>query len=158
MKTLLKNSSMPHVLYSKVLEAPADQVWALVRTFDALPQWMPFIAACDLKDGARPDQVGAVRVITRADGAVVEETLLELSDRHQRIGFTISKGDVPMRNTYATITVHEVTADGRAYVEWQAQFDVEGDPDPIAAWVVNEFYRPCLEELERVVKTAQQAR
>ncbi len=76
---------MPHVIYSKVIDAPVDRVWALVRDFGALDKWFPFVSHCELKDGARPDQVGAVRVSTVAEGALIEETLLELSDRDRRI-------------------------------------------------------------------------
>lgn len=143
---------MPQAHYSKVLAVPADQVWDLLRDFSALPRWMSFLASCELKDGARPDQVGAVLVITRQDGQVVEETLRELSDHTRRLGFAITKGGAPLRDAYATITVHPVVADGSAYVEWTSTFDADGDAAPLVAWVRDEFMRPCLDELERVLR------
>ena len=145
---------MSQAHYSKVVAVPAHHVWALLRDFSALPRWMPFLASCHLRDNARPDQVGAVRVITRKDGQVVEETLRELSDRHQFLSFDITKGEVPMQSARATIRVHPVLADDSTYVEWTSTFDVAGDADPIIAWVREEFMRPCLEELERVLRQA----
>lgn len=143
---------MPQVQYSKVIDAPAAQVWALVRDFGALDKWFPFVEKCRLKDGARPDQVGAVRVNTVAEGALIEETLVELSDRDRRIVYAVTKGDVPTLDFSATLTIHEVLADGRAYADWTARFDVAGDPAPVVHWVRHDIFQVCLDELERVVQ------
>ena len=143
---------MPYVQYSKVIEAPAAQVWALVRDFGALDRWFPFVSHCELKNGATTAQVGAVRVNTVAEGALIEETLLELSDRDRRIVYALTKGDVPTQNYSATLTIHEVQADGRTYADWTANFDVSGDPAPVVEWVRHDVFQVCLEELERVVR------
>lgn len=143
---------MPHVTYSKVIDAPADQVWAVVRDFGGLDKWFPFVSHCELKDDARPDQVGAVRINTVADGALIEETLLELSDRDRRIVYALTKGDVPTLDFSATLTIHEVIADGRTYANWSARFDVNGDPAPVIDWVRTGIFQRCLDELERVVQ------
>ncbi len=143
---------MPTVQFSKVLEAPATQVWALVRDFEALATWFPFITHCELKDPVVAAQVGAVRVNTTVEGALIEETLLELSDRDRRIVYAVTKGDVPTLDYQATLTIHEVKADGRAYADWTARFDVAGDPAPVVEWVRTEIFQTCLEELERVAR------
>lgn len=148
---------MPTVQFSKVLEAPASQVWTLVRDFGALDQWFPFIAHCELKDHAVAGQVGAVRVNTNENGAIIEETLLDLSDRDRRIVYAATKGDVPTLDYSSTLTIHEVTADGRAYADWTAHFDVDGDPAPVAEWVRHDIFQTCLEELERVAQQRQPA-
>ena len=143
---------MPHVQYSKVIDAPAAQVWAVVRDFGALDRWFPFVSHCELKDGAAADQVGAVRINTVAEGALIEETLLELSDRDRRIVYALTKGDVPTQDYSATLTLHEVQADGRTYADWTARFDVRGDPAPVVEWVRHDIFATCLDELERVVQ------
>ncbi|AMJ66021.1 hypothetical protein [Hymenobacter sp. PAMC 26628] len=55
---------MPYVQYGKLLDAPAAKVWARVRPVvcHIVRRGIPGFIACELKDGARPDQVGAVRV------------------------------------------------------------------------------------------------
>lgn len=147
---------MPHVLYSKVIDAPVDRVWALVRDFGALDKWFPFVDKCRLKDGAAPDQVGAVRENTVAEGALIEETLVELSDRDRRIVYAVTKGDVPTLDYSSTLTIHKVEADGRAYAEWTASFDVSGDPAPVVKWVRDDIFRACLDRLEQVAQRSAQ--
>jgi len=60
-----------------------------------------------------------------------------------------------MQNARATIRVYPVIADGSTYVEWTSTFDVAGDASPVIAWVREEFMRPCLDELERVLRQDQ---
>lgn len=143
---------MPNVQYSKVIDAPADQVWTLVRNFGALDTWFPFVSHCELKDHAMAGQVGAVRINTVAEGALIEETLLELSDRDRRIVYALTKGDVPTIDYQSTLTIYEVLADNRTFAQWTARFDVNGEAAPVADWVRNDIFQICLDELERVVQ------
>ncbi len=142
---------MTHVPYGKVIDASADKLWAKVLDFGGLDTWFPFVSRCELKDGALPGQVGAVRTNTVADGALIEETLLELPDRDRRILYGLTKGDVPTIDYSSTRTVHRVAANDRAYVEWSASFDVAGEIAPVADWVRDGIFKTCLEELERVL-------
>ena len=143
---------MAHVRYSRVIAAPIADVWAIVRDFGALDVWFPFISQCRLKDEATAGQVGAVRVNTTTDGAVIEETLLALSDRDHRIVYSVTKGDVPTKDYSATLALHEVTADGRTYADWSADFDVAGEIEPVASWVHHDIFAACLTELEHVAQ------
>ena len=143
---------MAHVRYSRVIDAPIADVWAIVRDFGTLDSWFPFVSQCRLKDEATAGQVGAVRVNTTTDGAVIEETLLELSDRDHRIVYSVTKGDVPTKDYSATLALHEVTADGRTYADWSADFDVAGEIEPVASWVRQDIFATCLTELEQVAK------
>ena len=145
---------MPQVKYSKVIDAPVADVWAIVRQFDAIDTWFPFVSHCELKRGAAADQVGAVRANTVAGGAVIEETLVELSDRDRRIAYALTRGDVPTIDYSASLTIHDVTDDRRAFAEWTASFDVAGDAAPVAEWVRTGIFKACLDELERVAKTS----
>lgn len=88
---------MAYVYYSKVIDAPADKVWSIVRDFGALPVWFPFVESSTLHDG-EPDRVGVVRSNTVSGGNVIDEKLLELSDRDRRIVYAIVGGDVPTQN------------------------------------------------------------
>ena len=90
---------MPDVSTSSVVPADAETVWRVVRDFDGLPTWHPAISASELEDGARTDQVGAVRHLTLGDGGAVRERLVALdtanggsrtpsSNRRSRCGTT----------------------------------------------------------------------
>ena len=45
---------MPEVVVSSVLPAPADRVWAAIRVFDAVADWLPFVASSPIEDGGDP--------------------------------------------------------------------------------------------------------
>ena len=49
------------------INAPADQVWAIVGNFGDLGRWHPAIAKTDITSG-KAAEVGATRVLTLQDG------------------------------------------------------------------------------------------
>ena len=52
---------MAYVYYSKLLDIPADKIWDIVRDFEALPKWFPFVEKSVLSNGGAPRQVGIIR-------------------------------------------------------------------------------------------------
>jgi hypothetical protein len=68
------------VYVSSVIDAPADQVWGVIRDFNGLPKWTPFVADSRIEGGMAPDAVGCVRNFRLKDGGVIREQLLTLSD------------------------------------------------------------------------------
>ena len=75
-----------------------------------------------------------------------------VSDRDRRIVYAVISGDVPTKDYSGTLTVHEVTADDRSFVEWSAYFDVDGELAPVAEWVRTGIFQTCLDELEKLLK------
>lgn len=142
---------MVYVYYSKVLDIPADKDWDIVRDFGALPKWFPFVEKSVLSNDGALGQVGTIRANTVAEGKIVEEQLLKLSDRDRRIVYAVISKDVLTKDYSATLTVHEVTADAQAFVEWSASFDVHGEIAPVAERVCTGIFQTCLEELERLL-------
>ena len=142
---------MAYVYYSRIISASADKVWNIVRDFGALPKWFPFVEKSVISNGSAPGQVGSIRANTVADGKIIEEQLLELSDRDRRIVYAVISGDVPTKDYSATLTIHEVTADARSFVEWSAQFDVDRDLESVSEWVRTGIFQTCLNELERIL-------
>ena len=69
---------MPRILVSSVVNAPADKVWAVIRRFDAVVEWLPFVKSSPIEDGGDPTRVGCVRVLTQTDGEVFREVLVAL--------------------------------------------------------------------------------
>ena len=118
---------MPDVSTSTVVPADADTVWPIVRDFDGLPRWHPAITASELEGGAHPDQVGAVRRLTLADGGAVRERLVALDDRERRLTYAILDSPFPVRDYRSTIRVLPVTASGECVVTWSVLFDCDLD-------------------------------
>lgn len=140
---------MARAYFSKVLDVPVAHVWRIVRDFGAVAAWFPSLKHSEVLGGG-PSEVGAVRVVTALDDSVVQEQLLELSDIHRRVVYTVVEGDVPMKNYRAVLTLHEIVADpARCFAEWSGQFDVDGDADPVIRFLLS-FFESCLDELARV--------
>ncbi|WP_243793496.1 SRPBCC family protein [Saccharopolyspora gloriosae] len=110
---------------SAVVPATADQVWALVRDFNGLPQWHPAIKTSEIEAGASPAEVGATRRLTLADGGVVRERLVALDDTARAYTYEITEGPFPVRSYRSTIRVLPITATGQSFVEWYSDYDTD---------------------------------
>jgi hypothetical protein len=114
---------LARVFVSTVVDAPAAQVWALVRDFNGLPQWAPFVAESRIEQNAKSDQVGCVRNFRLRDGGTVRERLLALSDYDFAVSYAILDSPMAVENYVATLRLMPVTDGDRSYVEWTAEFD-----------------------------------
>ncbi|MEO0638016.1 MAG: SRPBCC family protein, partial [Pseudomonadota bacterium] len=52
---------MAEVYRSEVIGASAQRVWSIVRDFNALPRWTPFVAASRIEGGMPADRIGCIR-------------------------------------------------------------------------------------------------
>ncbi|MEZ5669111.1 MAG: SRPBCC family protein [Alphaproteobacteria bacterium] len=120
---------MVSVFTSSVLNAPPEDVWALVRDFNALPKWHPAIARSRIEDGKASDQVGCVRNFTLKDGGVIREQLLTLSDAEFTCTYAILESPMGVENYVATLRLVPITDGDRSYVEWTAEFDAPPGQD-----------------------------
>lgn len=115
---------MGRTYQSIVVDAPADDVWELLRDFHDL-SWAPdVVESSEALGDARPDEPGARR---RLNG-VFEETLLELSDLDRRLRYSIDDGPSPVSSDevshyVGTVRVHPVTDTGSSFVEWSSRWD-----------------------------------
>lgn len=89
---------MPRIFVSSVVEAPVEKVWATIRRFDAVAEWLPFVKSSPIEDGRDPTHVGCVRVLTQAEGEVFREVLVALSDAERSYSYTFVSSPVPVRN------------------------------------------------------------
>ena len=80
---------MPEVFVSSLVNASAEKVWATIRRFDAVADWLPFVKSSPIEDGGDPTRVGCVRILTQTDGAVFREALVALSDAERFYSYTV---------------------------------------------------------------------
>ena len=114
---------MPSVFVSTVIDAPADRVWEVLRDYNGLPDWHPAIHASRIEDGLDAAQVGCVRALTVADGGIVRERLLALSDYDMSYRYSILESPFGLENYVATPRLTPVTDGARCFAEWSAEFD-----------------------------------
>jgi len=140
---------MPRVFVSRVVDAPAGEVWTTIRRFDAVAEWLPFVKSSPIEDGGDPTRVGCVRILTQTDGEVFREVLLALSDAERFYSYTFVSSPVPVRDHRTTLRVLPITDGNRSYVEWSSRFDI--DPN-YAAQLVDLMNRNFVNGLQSLAR------
>jgi hypothetical protein len=118
---------MTKVYVSSVIPAPAAEVWKLVRNFNALPSWAPFVAESRIEQNAQADQIGCIRNFTLKDGGRIRERLLALSDYDLSCSYAILESPMAVENYVATLSLTPITDGNLTLAEWQAEFDCAPD-------------------------------
>ncbi len=114
---------MPKVYVSSVVNAPATDVWQVVRNFNGLPDWTPFVAESRIEQNARPDQIGCIRIFTLKDGGRIRERLLALSDYDLSCTYSILESPMGVENYVARLALTPITDGNATFCEWEAEFD-----------------------------------
>jgi hypothetical protein len=77
---------------SSVIEAPAEEVWAVIRDFNGLATWHSgLVASSEIEEGMAGDQVGCVRSFHLTDGTHLRERLLAHSDLDRSYTYDFQK-------------------------------------------------------------------
>lgn len=114
---------MTQVYISSMINAPAPEVWRLIRNFNGLPDWTPFVAESRIEQNMPPDQVGCVRNFTLRNSSRIRERLLALSDYDLSCTYAILESDMGVENYIATLSLTPVTDGNTTFAEWTADFD-----------------------------------
>jgi len=114
---------MTKVYVSSVIPAPAVDVWKVVRNFNGLPSWTPFVAESRIEQNAHADQIGCIRSFVLKDGGRFREKLLALSDYDLSCSYAILESPMAVQNYIATLSLTPITDGNLTLAEWQAEFD-----------------------------------
>lgn len=115
---------MGRTYQSTIVDAPADEVWSVLRDFHDL-SWAPdVVESCEALGPENGDEIGARRRLNDA----FEETLRELSDVDRRLRYSIDEGPSPVSSDevsdyVGTVRVHPVTDRDASFVEWSSRWD-----------------------------------
>ena len=118
---------MPRSYKSSVIGADPDTVWDYLRDFNRTPEFVQAITASEILEGKPADQVGCERKLTLADGSLVRERLVALSDLDRSYTYHLLEGPFPFTRYYSTIRVSPVTEGSASYVEWWSTYDCESE-------------------------------
>jgi len=143
--------------YEKItIDAPASKVWATIRNFDALKDWLPPVAECPADKGNTP---GSVRRIKIQGGGAVDETLVSHDEAKMSYSYTAADGGaLPVTGYLSTISVKPEGE--RSLVEWRGEFhraDRGDNPaadknDETAVGAITGIYQGGLAALKKLVE------
>ena len=141
---------MPEVFVSSVIPAQADAVWAVIRDFNALPEWHPGIAQSRIEGDRASDSVGCIRNFQLADGGTIREQLLALDDRERRCAYTILESPLPLWDYVAWLYLLPITDGGQCYAAWTARFACSpGEADGLVDTVGNGVFQAGFDALKQ---------
>jgi NADPH:quinone reductase-like Zn-dependent oxidoreductase len=149
---------MQRVTRSAVIDAPLEQVWAVLRDFNSHDAWHPAVAKSHIENGEPADQVGCVRNFELRDGAKIREQLLALSDQDFTSTYCILDATVPLRRYVATLSLKRVTDGNRTFWHWQSTFETPpGRERELADMVGRGVYEAGFEGLRRYLRQGSRA-
>jgi mxaD protein len=146
-----------HVKKSITIDAPADKVWAAVKSFDALNTWHPAVDTDQIVSGTN-DTVGAVRLLTLKGGGTIKEKLLAFDDTGHRFRYAIVEGVLPVSHYTSNVVVTALGND-KTLVTWSGKFkrkNVGDDPadtenDKAATDAISGVYQSGLDNLKKIL-------
>ena len=121
---------MAKVFISAVIPAPVSSVWQVVRDFNALPDWTPFVAESRIEQNMPSDRIGCVRNFRLTDGGLIRERLLALSDFDMSCTYAILESPMGVENYVATLSLTPITDGNRTFASWSAEFDAAEEREP----------------------------
>jgi hypothetical protein len=140
---------MAAVYTSAIIAAPAASVWQVVRNFNGLAEWTPFVAESRIEQNMPPDQVGCIRNFRLKDGGRIRERLLALSDYDMSCTYSILESPMGVENYIAKLSVTPVTDGDAAFVEWTADFDVAPEREnELVRHIGGNVFQAALESLK----------
>ena len=144
---------MIKVYVSSVVDAPADAVWRVVRDFNGLPRWTPFVAESRIEQNLPADRIGCVRNFRLKDGGIIREQLLSLSDYDFQCTYAILESPMGVSDYLATLKLTPVTDGNRTFAEWSAEFEAPlGREQELAEQVGQGVFQAAFSHLKQMVQ------
>jgi uncharacterized protein YndB with AHSA1/START domain len=113
---------------SRVIKAPVEQVWAIMRDFAGMGGWHEEITRMHMLKKARSDKVGGVRDFYFGDGHLNEE-LLHLCDITRSFSYRITQCEIPWINYVSGPRLWPVTADNSTFGVWTGDWTASPQDD-----------------------------
>ncbi len=144
---------MIKVYTSSVIDAPADVVWGIVRDFNGLPKWTPFVADSRIEQNLPSDRIGCIRNFRLRDGGVIREQLLALSDYDFQCVYSILESPMGVTDYVATLELTPVTDGNRTFAEWTAEFEAPaGREQALAEQIGQGVFQAAFNHLKRQIR------
>jgi hypothetical protein len=140
---------------SRIINAPAERLWAEVANFNNVAAWHPDVTESHLQDaGASGSNPGEVRVIKLQNGTVLRERLVAIEPEVHRYEYSVLDGQLPLKDHISSVSMRAIDV-RRTEVIWKASFEPAGAPaDALADGVRSGVMDLGLQGLEARVRDA----
>jgi hypothetical protein len=136
---------MANVDMSVSLDATAEQVWNVVRGFNAMPSWHPAIARSEeTREGGKTR-----RKLTLHGGGEVVEELEQLNDGTRSFSYTILSSPLPLAGYRSELSVRDEKP-GKCTVRWSSTFEPNAGAEADATAIVRGVYQAGFENLKKM--------
>jgi uncharacterized protein YndB with AHSA1/START domain len=147
---------MARAYASAIIKAPVETVWGIIRDFNALPEWTPFVTDSKIEGGLDADVVGCVRSFHTDKGTHIRERLMMLDDCRHAFTYNFEKPAFPVKNYLATMRLMPVTHGNMTFAEWEASFDeAPEDAGKYVREVSEDVFAAGLRSLAQKIKGAK---
>jgi uncharacterized protein YndB with AHSA1/START domain len=113
---------------SRVIKAPVEKVWGVMRDFAGMGAWHDEITKMHMLKGARSDKVSGIRDFYFGEGHLHEE-LLHLSDLERSFSYRITECEIPWLNYVSGPRLWPVTANNTTFGVWTGDWDASPQDD-----------------------------
>jgi uncharacterized protein YndB with AHSA1/START domain len=125
---------------SRVIDAPAAKVWAVIRDFAGMGAWHDGITRMHMLGGVRSDKVSGTRDFFFGEGHL-HEKLLHLDDAEMSFSYCITKCDIPWLHYVSGPRLWHVTDGDRAFCSWTGDWlAAPADDLNLIPFATNEVY------------------
>jgi hypothetical protein len=143
---------MAQAYWSSAFTSSAEDIWAVVRRFNGLPDWHPAIQDSALVEGESEFTPGAIRVLTGTDGNTYRERLVALDDARRTLTYEIVDAPLPVSGYRSTLQVQTVADTGGSFLTWQSTFDAaDGTTSEEASAVLEGAYAQAIVGLHKTL-------
>lgn len=131
----------------RTINTGAQKVWATISVGGGLDKWMPVITECRIEGSGE----GATRYCTLANGAKLQERILEVNHGRRRFKYGMSEHPLPAKNIVGSIEVVDL-GNGQSQVSWSVEFDCDAVHKQELEGMFKGSYEQGLEGLEKYLR------
>jgi uncharacterized protein YndB with AHSA1/START domain len=151
MKKIQKSFHSGTIKRTITIKASKDKVWRKISNIVGLPSWLPDVTKTEYLSMRKKD-VGAVRLITFADGNKIEEHIVAW-EKGEYFTYVATEG-LPLRAYVATISIKNKTKTN-TQLTWQSYLNSQkmSEKEFLEFLVfMGSFYEASLENLKKILE------
>lgn len=134
------------------LQAPSQQVWDAIKSFEGLAGWNPVFSSAVLTGGTN-NMPGATRRLTVKDGPSFDEELTAFDDSSMSLSYRIiGTNELPIENYESTISVVRTGRNSSAVI-WRGSYNAKaGNNGDEMIKFIEGVYRAGFDNLKPTIK------